>query len=285
MDSNIAKLENVIDPESMNRGLKGSWSRGMLKKTAQMLLDTNRLLIVTGFCIPEKGIGETDGPSGALAIGYALKKLGKEVWIGTDRFSINIMKAAAMKVDMEDRIYDVAEVVPVNQEQSEWLKYMDAVVFIERPGKAKNGRNYNMSGEEITAYTVDTEVLFNRAQEYGIPVVAVGDGGNEAGMGCLCEAIESNVPHGRKICAVTKADYLILSGVSNWGGYALAATLELLSQRPCVYPPEMEEQIIKTMVDHGAVDGVTKKPAYSVDGVQLPMYLNTIREIYKVTKP
>lgn len=61
--------------------------------------------------------------------------------------------------------------------------------------------------------------------------MGIGDGGNEVGCGKVYNAIlASTVPNAAKIANVVPADYLIVCGVSNWGGVALAAATNLLCQ-------------------------------------------------------
>merc|ERR1712194_900600 len=60
--------------------------------------------------------------------------------------------------------------------------------------------------------------------------ISIGDGGNELGMGKVIEQIVNNpkIPNGSKIGCVIPADLLISASVSNWGGYALAASAALI---------------------------------------------------------
>jgi hypothetical protein len=61
--------------------------------------------------------------------------------------------------------------------------------------------------------------------------VGLGDGGNEVGCGKVYHAIlASAVPNAAKIANVVPADFLVVCGVSNWGGVALAAATSLLCQ-------------------------------------------------------
>ncbi len=85
-----------------------------------------------------------------------------------------------------------------------------------------------MSGMEITREAFDRLVI--EAREYGIPTIAVGDGGNEAGMGNVRDLIELYIPLGEKIASVVEVDHLITAGVSNWGGaYGLVAQASILA--------------------------------------------------------
>ena len=70
------------------------------------------------------------------------------------------------------------------------------------------------------------------AKDGRISTTSVGDGGNELGMGKVKEQVEKYVPHGEQIACVVPSDYLIAAGVSNWGGYAIAVGLHVLSTCP-----------------------------------------------------
>ena len=65
-----------------------------------------------------------------------------------------------------------------------------------------------------------------------ITTIGIGDGGNEVGMGKVCEKVISTVPHGKEIATEVSCDYLVTCGVSNWGGLALAVGLYALRQCP-----------------------------------------------------
>ena len=59
--------------------------------------------------------------------------------------------------------------------------------------------------------------------------IAVGDGGNEIGMGALPRAlIAAHVEHGATIACVTPRSHLIVAGVSHWGAYALLGALAVV---------------------------------------------------------
>ena len=57
-----------------------------------------------------------------------------------------------------------------------------------------------------------------------VKYIAIGDGGNEMGMGKVIDRIRNSekIKDGDKIGAVTICDFLIAASVSNWGGYALS---------------------------------------------------------------
>ena len=84
-------------------------------------------------------------------------------------------------------------------------------------------------------------------------------------MGNLAEFIPA-VDTLPKDPAVTKVDRLIISSVSNWGGYGLVAALSQLAGRNLLPSVENETRLIHRMVDAGAVDGTTGDRKYYVDG-------------------
>jgi len=65
-----------------------------------------------------------------------------------------------------------------------------------------------------------------------IVTIGIGDGGNELGMGKVHDKVVESVPFGKSIASSTSCDYLITCGVSNWGGFAVAAGLCILSSCP-----------------------------------------------------
>ena len=122
----------------------------------------------------------------------------------------------------------------------------------------------------------------------GTITLAIGDGGNEIGMGKIPhETIVKNIPNGDLIHCRVPADYLIVAGVSNWGAYALAAGVFVLrDEKPPagpLRPGPARNAILEVMVREGPlVDGVTGKQTATVDGLSWDEYIapfNRIREI------
>ena len=97
---------------------------------------------------------------------------------------------------------------------------------IERCGRSADGAPRNMRGEDISAFTTPLDELFLAGPWQRI---AIGDGGNEIGMGSVpASVIGAHVAHGETIACVTPADHLIVAGVSNWGAYALIGALAVI---------------------------------------------------------
>ena len=100
-------------------------------------------------------------------------------------------------------------------------------------------RCFNMRGAGIDEWTAPLHRLFEDAAP-GVVTIGIGDGGNEIGMGSIPWtelARRLPEPHGGKIACRVPCDWTILAGVSNWGGYALAAAVAYLEGRVEILEP------------------------------------------------
>jgi hypothetical protein len=134
-------------------------------------------------------------------------------------------------------------------------------IAVERCGVTASGRYLNMSSQDISDYTAKMDYLFPQEQLS----VGIGDGGNEIGMGNLVQEI-SQSPGFPDEPPVTRTTHLVISSVSNWGAYGVAAGLSVLHNADLLPTPELEADMIRQMVDMGAVDGESLEPIYGVDG-------------------
>lgn len=258
----IKRLEELNLYNVDKRFGKKILNEGHMEKVLEILSESNRVGLVTGFAVKPSNIGETDGPLGTVCLGRALEKLGKEVTFITDEYSKDLIKEGLNHYGLKANL--------LCQRKNESLDFsLDALMFIERPGKNKSGYFSSMRGEDISDIVTDTDYLFNKAKDMGIPVLSLGDGGNEAGMGLIRDHIAEHVSLGDQICAETEADFLILSAVSNWGCYGLCAGLSKIHGLNLLPSVEEETEHLRKIVDLGAVDGATKKNEMTVDGYSL----------------
>jgi len=146
----------------------------------------------------------------------------------------------------------------------------------------------NMRGEEIAPYTAPTHLLFELACtcQPRVATIGIGDGGNEIGMGAIpWELLDDalGLPGSGRVACRIATDELILAGVSNWGGYALAAGVAHAAGREDTFAPcdvARERRVIETLVRQaGAVDGVTRIREATVDGLPLEVHLDLLAEI------
>jgi len=271
------QVEEIIRKNLKQRGLDGIELEGELEGAAASLLEGKTILIVTGFVIRDALTGETDGPIGAVSLAGALEQLGKKVIFVTDEYSKNILHSCQNVKGLMCPI----EIIPIGSEssfcQSLLKRYNPThVAAIERPGRNADRRCYSMGGEDLSDIVPNTDILFEEAKNQGIITIAVGDGGNEVGMGKIRSYVMDSLYNGKQICAAVNTDFLILAGVSNWGGHALSAALSILTGIMLLHDAKTEEKLLNSIVEAGAVDGVTKKRAMTVDGLSLEDNLNML---------
>ena len=232
-----------------------------------------RAMLLTGF--PVGGIGETDGPPGAMAVGRTLTDLGWDVVTVACETTFPVVDA------LLDDIGPVAAApstvaAPRRPARRCAAKYApDLVVAIERPGLTADDRLITMRGEDITGIAAALDPLMRAPLS-----VAVGDGGNEIGMGAIAQFLGAKglIPG----VSVTRAAHLLLAEVSNWGAYGLVAMLDMVTGRDTLPDGATEAGWIERLVAAGAVDGMSRSNTAMVDGHSLEVnaqILNRLREI------
>ena len=258
----------------------------------------SRLGIVTGFYIPtaEPPAHETDGPLGAVFLCRAMSILGISCGIATDPEGV-----AAVRVGLRQtgtRIEAVYE-LPTADDPDLYAGYFEFweftpthYVFIERVGPNYAGdRCHTMRGQDVTDYARPAHLLIDADENSQAgsppPSIAMGDGGNEIGMGKIAhETIVKNITNGDLIHCRVPTDHLIVAGVSNWGAYALAAGMYVLRG---VKPPadlfdtDREREILEVMVRDGPlVDGVTGQQTPTADGLTWDEYVKPLIRIREI---
>ena len=292
-----------------------SWTSGHLHSSVLDILgnDNASVGILTGFYIPDASPPgpENDGPPGALAIGRALSRLGRRVCFISDPYCCQMMEAGIdfFKNDLNDaELIRYAENDKIDYSGFK-VKYpeiaeLDYLISIERPGPSYSepfipedgnenafvpavncgyGECLNMAALPVTAYAAGTHHIFDTIKTHQLPVVTVGigDGGNEIGMGGIPrDVIHRNISNGLGglIACRIATDYTLVSGVSNWAGYAMAAALLYAAnekseiRRLCC--GERETAFMHMLMERKlAVDGVRHIPSMSVDGIDWSHHL------------
>ncbi|NOD77810.1 MULTISPECIES: glutamate cyclase domain-containing protein [unclassified Ruegeria] len=242
-------------------------------------------------------LGENDGPSGAAAIARALVlarnvtcvMLCEETLLPAIRktcqaaglFPVTLEQAAIAKADKS-----LATIVMLpyatddagGQAQAEMLLSdlkPDLLFSTERVGRNEFGVYHSMRGIDYGMGRARVDFLFDLALERGIPVVAVGDGGNEIGMGKVADHVKAHVPYGDKcqcgcgggIGAVTSCDVLVTAACSNWGCTAIAAAMAARAgDAKLLHTPDREALLLETMVASGLINSTHGIVDDSVDG-------------------
>lgn len=240
-------------------------------RAAQQLRDSHGTVIIgTGF--PVTDTFETDGPVGAIALYNALQALGAKPIIACGP-PLSDAIAADYRV-LHLRARDLASAQEEAAAQLQRLQ-PEAVISIERPGLAEDGRYYNMRGEDITERCAFFDPFLTLAS---CPTIAIGDGGNEIGMGNIGAAIATLDIR----AAVTRCDELLVADVSNWGAYGLIALLAKWSGRDLLADISPLD-ILDYLSARGSVDGVTRKNTLTEDGLAASEGIRMIQELRILT--
>ena len=235
------------------------------EQAAQYVVDhPGHTVIATGFYVLMAGKPETDGPPGAIAIGSALKELGRKVTYVTDECTAPVLRSWAG--DAEVVQFPVTGVEESKQHAAELLATLkpDLLISIERCGRNDNDEYLNMRGRSITDNTARLDYLFDGS----VPSVGIGDGGNEIGMGNLVEIIPTvdSLPDAP---AIAEVDRLVIASVSNWGGYGLVAAISRLTGKNLLPSADAEAAMVEAMIEAGAVDGTTGDAVPTVDNFSM----------------
>ena len=243
------------------------------KRAADKIVDNrSQAMLVTGFYV--NGSPETDGPSGTVALADALLLMDFEVVLVTDAISYKALEAVAPRraTCVEFPTRDQAESKQLAATLIE-LHKPSVIGYVERPGLDRNDRYLNMHGEDITRYCAMTDYLL----ETRLPSFAVGDGGNEAGMGKYFDALlQEKIIKSPSVCAT---DEVVGASVSNWGAFGIVAYLSIYRGRDLLPELEIESARIRNLVRVGAVDGFSGRNEAKVDGRSLADNLDLLGKL------
>jgi len=263
------------------------------KQLVQRVGTGDTIVIATGFYVPEvQPNGESDGPLGAASLAYALSiGLGAVPLLLCEEQCLAPTRASLHAIGLNERVLEVArrsassfalQTFPTDAEAerraSEILEEVKpkAVLVIEKPGLNAKGVAHRGGGKAISEGRMCIEVLTTKARDMGVLTIAIGDNGNEAGMGLVAEACRQHKQFGAVcqcpcqggIAAVDECEVTVVTSVSNWGGYGIAALLGiLLGRADTLHDPDTEQQMLEDCIRAGAVDGAFFSPRRCVDGI------------------
>ncbi len=261
-------IENLLVQKNTRgmRTLQQALAAGYYFRAALLLLNAIQanannctIFIATGFPVgsTDETSYETDGPAGAISLYMALKQLGASP----------ILLCPASLYQSIHLDYD-AEPYPVNitlETQSDFARSLfdqyqpKVLIAIEAAGMAKDGDYYNMRGEVISDHAPGFDKLFIDA---GIPTIAIGDGGNEIGMGNLHDLIQTELSI---IPSNTGCDELLIADVSNWGGHGLALMLGACVEQDFLQDFDNQKSL-SYFIQKGSLDGITGTSQCTEDG-------------------
>jgi hypothetical protein len=260
------------------------------------------VFIITGFVLPPYNRAETDGPVGAAALARSLilTRNVKPVFVVPGEAVPAMRKLCAVMGFHVYDSFDALRSMPLSAAIVEFTKssagaadaagalcrdaekagcFPKYCIAVEAPGANKKGVYHNAGGLDVSDLEAKSDVLFTHLQKKGVPALAIGDLGNECGMGLLSPHLERWVPYagtgkcscgcGGGIAAASSADILVTATVSNWGAYALCAALAYLAgSHEALYGPELEERALTAAAEYGLID-MYGWQVPSVDGMSL----------------
>jgi len=268
------QIENLLvarNPRGMQT-LQKALTPGYYLRAAQLLSRASgTILIGTGF--PVAGTYETDGPVGAIALYRAIETLG-----GLPILVCGAPLAGALNADY--RVHKItvgAPIISAQKAQSALNEYQPSLVIsIERPGMAADGHYYNMRGENISTQCASFDYFLTLAK---CPTIAIGDGGNEIGMGNVTEPLLAlNI-----IPSATCCDELLIADVSNWGAHGLICMLSIITDQDLLqYWNNLS--VLEYLSARGSVDGVTRDNTLTEDSLGADItddVIENLRNIFK----
>ncbi len=214
------------------------------------------VIIATGMPTYPWFSGEQDGPVGAATLARALVLgLVARPVILTEAIHLEMCRAAvrgaglyARGLDEAMRLPTTAAVVAFPTDLNEAERSAErllqnvrpkALIAIERPGANEHGHYHGAKGFRLTDHCAKVDALFERERKAGVYTIGIGDGGNELGCGLIRDTVVATVPYAATCQCPCKGsvvpafipDHLIITAISNWGAYGIAAALALLLDR------------------------------------------------------
>lgn len=266
-------IEEIILYNSSRRRmsvLAQSLPAGFLSDTAEAFLSVERgnVFLATGFYV--NGHPETDGPPGVWAIAQAIKKLGFNPIIITDRLCGGIFEPECIQVEYIDQL-------ATDEDMKSLLKKYSPVAMIsaERCGRNRDGKYLNMSGFDISSHTAPVDSLFLLCGDE-ILTIGIGDGGNEIGMGNVRDLAKDILEISP--CSI-QVNRLLIATVSNWACYAFCAAMEKNTGISLLPGFSELSSFMERIIAMGCVDGMSGQPELKEDGYGIEMTERIISQL------
>jgi hypothetical protein len=270
------------------------------------------VLILTGFILLPHKVPEMDGTVSTMLLARALVlAFGAKPVVVCPSDSVEAVKKCGSVVGLH--VYEDPETVrelPLSmgviaftkdfakaQAQAERILAQTkpaALVSIEAPGANGAGRYHNAVGVDVTVLQAKSDYLWREARKRGLPTVAIGDLGNEIGMGTIGEHIKKYIPFtapgecrcgcGGGILADTEADCVITATCSDWGGYGLMAAMAYLEKNmDILHREEMESEVMRVSARSGIID-MTGSLLPGIDGFDTRMNVGVVSLMRQCTQ-
>ena len=253
--------------------------------SAELLCDVLKkggmVYILTGFVLAPYNKAETDGVISSVLLASVLEKI-----FGVKTVLICPEEAVCAVKKLSETVGAKSEIIVFTKDTQKADKmtddilssgYPDAVISIECPGANENGVYHNAAGADVSALEAKTDILFDKLVRAGVPNIAIGDLGNEIGMGTVSECIENQIPSDCPCCGKggiavkSKADNIITATVSDWGCYSLICILAFMTDNyDVMHTSELQSRMMNVAAENGLIDmGGAHIPAIDGFGVEL----------------
>jgi hypothetical protein len=117
-----------------------------------------------------------------------------------------------------------------------------------------------MRGVDISDKCANFDRFMHQAS---CPTIAIGDGGNEIGMGNIAETLDQLDVRASQTCC----DELLVADVSNWAAHGLIALLSVMVSEDLLGNWN-NHTILSYLSAAGSVDGVTGENTLTEDGME-----------------
>lgn len=252
------------------------------------------VLFLTGFAIPPSGHPETDGLIGSAVLAFALSRCYQAVPVfACEPALMEALRACVTATGLLafDSLADAracpnaVAFLPFNAAPADGRRVArelaaliepSACIAIERPGRNTKGQYHFAGGQNVSDAIGPIDDLFEEVGRRGVPTLAIGDFGNELGMGAIAETVKRETPAGGNCgcgcgggtaCEIA-ADLTVACTVSDWGAYAVASAISHLEQTPgALVPGGTYRRILDAAATAGALDGTSRMAIPHIDGV------------------
>ena len=284
------------------------------EKLDNKLSEGSLVYILTGFVLPTHKKAEMDGIVSSMLLARALVKgYNARPVIICPEDNIPAVKSLSAVMGLHlfediEKLYSYSIsmgviVFPKELKQAEeFTEYLcdrylpDAVISVEAPGCNSCGVYHNAVGLDVTKLEAKTDILFSRLKEKGVLKIAIGDLGNETGMGTIKQYVQKYVPYaadgscscgcGGGIVSEVSADNIITATVSDWGCNGMIAALAYIRKDMDILQDEnLQREAIITASRSGMID-MTGWVVPAVDGVDCETnvhILSLMRDMVKNT--
>ncbi|NRZ59309.1 hypothetical protein DZE42_002448 [Clostridium beijerinckii] len=229
------------------------------KKLVNTLKDGDLVYIMTGFVLLPFKKAEMDGIVSSMILARALVKafnVKPVIICPEDNMEAVKNLAQVIGVHLYDSIEELKEypisiaAIPFTKDENVAAKQADeiiakglpsAVISIECPGANSIGVYHNAVGLNVTELEAKQDILFTKLQGKGVLNIAIGDLGNEIGMGTISEHLEEYIPYAAKgkcncgcnggIAVATKADNIITANSFRLGMLWVNCSNSLFKER------------------------------------------------------